>query len=62
MGWYTVRVYEPAVDPGGYWDDFRVQAADSSEAQKEALLLAHDRWPENKGLSVWGLTKEHSHA
>lgn len=50
---YSVGVYEPALDPGGYVGDFTVTAAGKGDAQRAALEQAAARWPDNHGLAVW---------
>lgn len=50
---YSVGVYEPALDPGGYAGDFTVTATGKDDAQRAALEQAAERWPDNQGLAVW---------
>ncbi len=50
---FSVYVFEPAVDPGGYQRAFPVKAANEEVARKVALSRAEATFPDNKGLEVW---------
>lgn len=50
---FDVEVYEPAINPGGYYKHFIVQAENENKAADLALEKGKELWPDHQGLAVF---------
>lgn len=50
---FDVEVYEPAVNPGGYYKHFIIHTDSPDTAADLAIEKGKQLWPDNKGLAVF---------
>ena len=49
---FSIVIYEPAIDPGGYIHDTVITACCEEQAKKLAIYEAERKYPTNSGFKI----------